>query len=79
MTQPHWLSGKTWGDNTTTLKLESRFPESPIMERKKAGHDIEMLPAYSDLAGHAGAVVLHPNGLMESATDPRADGPALSF
>lgn len=29
--------------------------------------------------GHAGAVVLHPDGLMECATDPRADGAALSF
>ena len=79
VTQPRWLLGKTWGDNTTTLKLEARFPESLIMELEKAGHIVEMLPAYSDLAGHAGAVVLHSNGLMESATDPRADGAALSF
>ncbi len=79
VTQPRWLLGKTWGDNTTTLKLESRFPESLVSELQKAGHTVEMLPPYSDLTGHAGAVVLHPDGLMESATDPRADGAALSF
>jgi gamma-glutamyltranspeptidase/glutathione hydrolase len=26
--------------------------------------------------GHAGAVVLHPNGNLEGAHDPRADGGA---
>jgi len=26
--------------------------------------------------GHAGAVVLHPNGTLEAAHDPRADGGA---
>jgi oxamate amidohydrolase len=31
---------------------------------------------YSDLMGHAGAVVLHPSGLIEGAHDPRADGGA---
>jgi hypothetical protein len=32
--------------------------------------------AYSDLMGHAGAVVLHPDGSFEGAHDPRADGGA---
>lgn len=79
ITLPRWLLGKTWGDNTTTLKLESRFPAVLIDELQRAGHQVEMLPEYSDLTGHAGAVVLHPHGLMECASDPRADGAALSF
>ena len=42
-----------------------------------AGHDVEVLPdAYSDTMGHAGAVVMHPNGSFEGAHDPRADGGA---
>jgi gamma-glutamyltranspeptidase/glutathione hydrolase len=32
--------------------------------------------AYSDTMGHAGAVVLHPDGTLEGAHDPRADGGA---
>jgi gamma-glutamyltranspeptidase/glutathione hydrolase len=32
--------------------------------------------AYSDVMGHAGAVVLHPDGTMEAAHDPRTDGGA---
>ena len=39
--------------------------------------DVEMLDdAYSDIMGHAGAVVLHPDGSLEGAHDPRADGGA---
>ena len=42
-----------------------------------AGHDVEVLPdAYSDTMGHAGAVVIHPDGTLEGAHDPRADGGA---
>ena len=42
-----------------------------------AGHDVEVLPeAYSDVMGHAGAVVLHPDGTLAGAHDPRADGGA---
>lgn len=38
-----------------------------------------MIAPFSDLTGHAGAAVLHADGLIESATDPRADGAALSW
>jgi len=79
ITAPRWLLGKTWGDESTSLKLESRFDAKLIDDLKKAGHDTELLPEFSDLTGHAGAVVLHPGGLVETATDPRADGAALSF
>jgi gamma-glutamyltranspeptidase/glutathione hydrolase len=37
-----------------------------------------MIAPFSDLAGHAGAVVMHPSGLMECASDPRADGAAIA-
>ncbi|QQM31623.1 gamma-glutamyltransferase family protein [Martelella lutilitoris] len=77
ITAPRWLLGRTWGEETTTLKLEDRFDPALVAALKEAGHDVEMLPAYSDAAGHAGAVVLHENGLMEAAADPRADGLAL--
>jgi hypothetical protein len=32
-----------------------------------------MEEGHSDTMGHAGAVVLHPDGTMEAAHDPRAD------
>lgn len=79
ITAPRWLLGKTWGDDTTSLKLENRFAPELVAALKAAGHQVEMLGAFSDLTGHAGALVRHPNGLVETATDPRADGAALSF
>ena len=42
-----------------------------------AGHEVEVLPeGHSDLMGHAGAVVCHPDGTFEAGHDPRADGGA---
>ena len=38
-----------------------------------------MIAPFSDLAGHAGAVVRHPSGVVEGASDPRADGGAAAF
>ncbi|MEQ5870700.1 gamma-glutamyltransferase family protein [Sagittula sp. NFXS13] len=79
VTAPRWLLGKTWGDDTTSLKLEDRFDPALIDALTKAGHKVEMIPPYSNLAGHAGAVVRHDTGLIEAASDPRADGAALVF
>jgi gamma-glutamyltranspeptidase len=73
--RPRWLLGRTWGSAHTKLRLESRFPAGLVDQLAAAGHDVELLDeAYSDTMGHAGAVVLHPNGTLEAAHDPRADG-----
>jgi gamma-glutamyltranspeptidase len=75
--RPRWLLGRTWGSIHTNLRLEARFNESLIDRLIGAGHDIEVVAdAYSDTMGHAGAVVLHANGTLEGAHDPRADGGA---
>ena len=72
---PRWLLGRTWGSTHTNLRVESRFDGNLIDRLLSAGHDVEMLPdGYSDLMGHAGAVVLHPDGTLEAGHDPRADG-----
>jgi gamma-glutamyltranspeptidase/glutathione hydrolase len=72
---PRWLLGRTWGSTVTNLRLEARFPDRLVDQLLSAGHDVDFLPApYSDTMGHAGAVVLHPDGTLEAAHDPRADG-----
>jgi gamma-glutamyltranspeptidase/glutathione hydrolase len=38
------------------------------------GHELEVIGPYDDTMGHAGAIVLHPDGLIEGASDPRSDG-----
>jgi gamma-glutamyltranspeptidase/glutathione hydrolase len=75
--RPRWLLGRTWGAPTVSLRLEARIDAGLAERLADAGHDVEMLDAaYSDTMGHAGAVVLHPNGNLEGAHDPRADGGA---
>jgi gamma-glutamyltranspeptidase/glutathione hydrolase len=57
--------------------MERRFADALVDQLIAAGHDVELLAQpYSDIMGHAGAVVLHPNGTLEAAHDPRADGGA---
>ena len=79
ITAPRWLLGTTWADTTTTLKLESRFDPALVAALNAAGHVTEVVGAFDSMMGNAGAVVHHPSGLMEAATDPRSDGDAIAF
>ncbi len=77
---PRWLLGRTWGSSHTNLRLESRFDGNLIDRLMSAGHDVQVLDEpYSDTMGHAGAVVLHPDGTLEGGHDPRADGGAAGI
>jgi gamma-glutamyltranspeptidase/glutathione hydrolase len=79
VTAPRWLLGRTWGAQSVTLKLESRFDPALVERLRAAGHAVEMLSAYTPVMGHAGAIVRHPDGMLEGATDPRSDGAVASF
>jgi gamma-glutamyltranspeptidase/glutathione hydrolase len=79
VTAPRWLLGKTWGEETMTLKLESRFDPSLVAQLREAGHHIELLGPFTSTMGHAGAIVLHADGVFEGATDPRSDGAVSGF
>lgn len=74
VTAPRWLLGRTWGEQSTTLKLEGRWPAELGEALAKAGHEVEWLPPFTSAMGHAGAIVRHPDGRLEGATDPRSDG-----
>ncbi len=76
---PRWLLGKTWGQETTTLKFEDRFSGQALEQMRQAGHDVEIFPEYSDTMGHAGAIVRQANGLYLAAADPRSDGVVAGF
>ena len=76
---PRWLLGRTWGAETTTLKLESRFDAGLVKSLAAAGHAVETVGPYSDQMGHAGALVRHADGVIEGASDPRSDGGVAGF
>jgi oxamate amidohydrolase len=73
---PRWLLGRAWGDASDDLKLESRFDPALVETLRSRGHDIAILGDYEEAMGHAGAIVRHPDGLIEGAADPRSDGAA---
>ncbi|ODN69000.1 gamma-glutamyltransferase family protein [Methylobrevis pamukkalensis] len=74
---PRWLLGKTWGSDTTTLKLEHDFDTSVVEQLLRVGHEAETVPAGTPGGfGHAGAVLRSARGDIEGAHDPRADGGA---
>jgi gamma-glutamyltranspeptidase len=78
--RPRCVLGQTWGSPHASLVAESRFDEGVIERLRAAGHDVEMLAQpYVDSMGHAGAVLLHPDGTLEGAHDPRADGGAAGL
>ena len=79
ITAPRWLLGRTWGDDNNNLKLESRFSPELIAALRDAGHDVVIVDPFSDLMGHAGALVQNTNGIIEAGFDPRSDGRAAGF
>jgi oxamate amidohydrolase len=74
VTAPRWLLGRHWGAASTSLKLENRFPSRVVKALWRAGHEVELMDDFTDVMGHAGAVVRHPSGFYEGAADPRSDG-----
>lgn len=75
---PRWVLGRTWGDHSDNLKLESRFDPALVEELRQRGHDLVLLDEYDETVGHAGAIVRHPDGRLVGASDPRSDGAALA-
>ncbi|MCH8239642.1 MAG: gamma-glutamyltransferase family protein [Proteobacteria bacterium] len=76
---PRWLLGRTWGAETANLRVESRFAPDVIEALRAAGHELVVVGAFDAVMGHAGALVRHPDGSIEGASDPRCDGAAVGF
>jgi len=74
ISRPRWLLGRTWGEESVTLKLEDRFDPALYEALTRAGHRIELVAPFTSMMGHAGALVRHADGRIEGATDPRSDG-----
>ncbi|MDR1124586.1 MAG: gamma-glutamyltransferase family protein [Deltaproteobacteria bacterium] len=79
ISEPRWVLGRTWGKDSATLKLEADFDPAVVEKIRQAGHNVEIIPAKSDVMGHAGALVRDREGLIQGATDPRSDGLAAGW
>jgi gamma-glutamyltranspeptidase/glutathione hydrolase len=76
---PRWLLGRTWGSMSETLKLESRFGADVLEELRRRGPEVEVLGAFDETMGHAGAVLRHAGGALEGGYDPRGDGAVAGY
>ena len=58
------------------MKVERGYGDPVRRELSELGHDI-ITPAAP--IGGAQAIVIHPNGVLEGASDPRKDGCAIGY
>ncbi len=79
LTAPRWLLGRTWGEESVTLKLEDRFDPAVVQALRNAGHNVELLAPFTATMGHGGALVRHADGTFEGAADPRSDGAVAAW
>ena len=73
LTAPRWLLGRTWGDDSTTLKLEDRFSRAVTDRLRAAGHAVELVAPFTAMMGHAGAIVSGNAGTAESKVNAMRD------
>lgn len=77
--RPRWLLGRTWGQSSDSLKLESRFSPTTVRELRALGHEVETIGDWDEGVGHAGMLVRHANGVLEGGFDPRSNGAVVAF
>lgn len=77
---PRWLHGRTWGAFSNDLKIEGRVNPQVIAELQQRGHPVNIVADYTDIMGHAGAILIEPTSkMLFGATDPRGDGLAAGY
>jgi gamma-glutamyltranspeptidase/glutathione hydrolase len=77
---PRLLYGRTWGEATSSLSIESRAGDDVIAELRRRGHNLNVIDAWDERVGHAQAIRIDPiTGMRYGGADPRGDGLAMGF
>ncbi|MDX1431961.1 MAG: gamma-glutamyltransferase family protein [Gammaproteobacteria bacterium] len=79
VTAPRWVLSRTWGEERSDLRMERRFDDALVGALEAAGHAVTLVDEFDEVMGHAGAIALHPSGLIEGATDPRSCGAVAAY
>ncbi|UOD49872.1 gamma-glutamyltransferase family protein [Orrella daihaiensis] len=79
LSRPRWLLGRTWGQTSESLKLESRFSSTTFETLKAMGHDVQWLDDWDEAVGHAGMLMRDARGIMTGGFDPRSNGVVAGF
>ncbi|GAB3716786.1 gamma-glutamyltransferase [Nocardiopsis oceani] len=78
--RPRWLHGRTWGEQSEDLRVESRIPESVRSGLQRRGHTVHTVDEFDDIMGHAQAIhVDSSRGVLMGGADPRGEGLALGW
>ncbi|MFC2031479.1 gamma-glutamyltransferase [Chloroflexota bacterium] len=78
---PRWVLGGTLvGENTDSLRLESRFPGETRKALVDLGHEVVSLGPWSDRVGVAQAILIdRDREMVQGGADPRGEGLALGW
>lgn len=79
VTAPRWLLGRTWGNPSSSLKLEGRFDPATAARLGEVGHEVEVVADYDEMMGHAGLIVRSSDGVLAGGVDPRGNGSVAGF
>lgn len=78
--RPRWLYGRTWGDPTQDLRIESRFAERVHSGLHDRGHPVRGVRELDEVMGHAQAILVDPGSdVLMGGADPRGEGIALGW
>ncbi|MFS0724006.1 gamma-glutamyltransferase [Paenibacillus sp. 1P07SE] len=77
--EPRWVWGRTWGEATRELKVESRVAPEVLASLAAAGHQVRAVGDYDGIMGHAHAIVRDEHGFLQGGSDPRSDGAAIGW
>jgi gamma-glutamyltranspeptidase len=78
--EPRLIYGRTWGEATSSLAIESRAGDDVIAELRRRGHTLNVIAPWDERVGHAQAIRIDPeSGMRYGGADPRGDGLALGY
>lgn len=77
VTAPRALSGQIFPDDADDqLHVEEDLGAEVIIELRRLGHNVKVVPAHDEMMGHAHAILIEGDEVQAGA-DPRSDGSAL--
>lgn len=79
VSEPRFVWGRTWGERTQELKVESRIAPETAGKLRNAGHTVRTVGDFDGIVGHAHAIRIEESGFRSGGTDPRCDGAAYGF
>ncbi|MFB5284641.1 gamma-glutamyltransferase [Peribacillus sp. Hz7] len=77
ISEPRFVWGRTWGEDSEALKIESRVAADAIQTLKNKGHLVEVVEEFDGIMGHAQAIRIDEHNFLQGGVDPRGDGAAI--